>query len=335
MLQKADSLLATIRQAAGKEPESPRDLLNLEVLVWTTVRIAAALGVAMLLWWLLRVVLRRIEKSLEASHDGTRTAHIQRTRTLIGLMRSVGRVIIFMIFLFMILRAIGVDLAPLLAGAGVVGLAISFGAQSLVKDVISGMFILIENQFGVGDVIRIEGVSGSVERMSLRVVVLRDTHGVVHIVPNGQIKMVSNLTRTWARVVLAVAYKEDPDRVIEVMRDVGRELWEDDDWRPLMVDPVEVPGIESFGDSTVTIRMMAKTLPLKQWDVARELRRRLKHRFDVEKIETPTTQQRLVWDGAPQPAVAVQAGAAPDEVPQASGPPSASNADSALDDDSD
>ena len=119
--------------------------------------------------------------------------------------------------LFMVLGALGVELGPLLAGAGVVGLAVSFGAQSLVKDVISGLFMLFENQFGVGDVIRIEGVSGAVEQMTLRMVVLRDVHGVVHIVPNGQITKVSNLTRSWARVVLevGVAYKEDPDRVMD------------------------------------------------------------------------------------------------------------------------
>jgi small conductance mechanosensitive channel len=207
----------------------------------------------------------------------------------------------------MLLGAVGVDLGPLLAGAGVVGLAISFGAQSLVKDVISGLFILVENQFGVGDVVRLEGVSGAVEKMTLRVVVLRDVHGVVHIVPNGEIKKVSNLTRTWSRVVLdvAVAYKEDPDRVMQVMREVGRELGEDAQWKPLLIEPVEVPGIESFGESSVNIRIQAKTLPLKQWDVARELRRRLKHRFEAEGIEVPFPQQTVYWGaGQPLPVVA-------------------------------
>ncbi|HYH78686.1 MAG TPA: mechanosensitive ion channel domain-containing protein [Longimicrobium sp.] len=309
MLQTADSLIAVLREAAAREPSHPRDLLNPEVLIWSTLRVAGAVGVALLLWTILRLVIRRIERSLGQPQAGALTAQEQRTRTLVGLMRSVGRVIIFVIFLFMFLSAIGLDLGPLLAGAGVVGLAISFGAQSLVKDVISGLFILIENQFGVGDVVRLEGVSGAVERMTLRVVVLRDVHGVVHIVPNGEIKKVSNLTRTWARVVLdvAVAYKEDVDRVIAVMRDVGRELWEDPEWRPLLVEGVEVPGVESFNDTAVTIRVTAKTLPLKQWDVARELRRRLKRRFDAEDIETPSTQQRLVWEGGPPPPIPARA----------------------------
>lgn len=311
MLQKADTLLATFKAAAKKEPAKLSDLLHWEILVWTALRIAGAFFVAFVLWWILRMVIRRIETSLGKPQPGALTASEQRTRTLTSLLRSMGRVVIFVIFLFMLLSAIGLELGPLLAGAGVVGLAISFGAQSLVKDVISGMFILIENQFGVGDVVRIEGVSGAVERMTLRVVVLRDVHGVVHIVPNGEIKKVSNLTRTWSRAVLdvGVAYKEDVDRVIAVMRDVGRELWDDDDWRPLLVDPVEVPGIESFDESSVTIRMMAKTLPLKQWDVARELRRRLKRRFDAENIEIPYPHQKLVWDGGTPPPQALQVNA--------------------------
>ncbi|HEX6750554.1 MAG TPA: mechanosensitive ion channel domain-containing protein [Longimicrobium sp.] len=316
-LPRADSLVAAIREAARREPTRPRDLLNPEVLLGSALRIAGAVLVAFVLWWVLRLVIRRIEKSLGTPQPGALTVSEQRTRTLVGLLRSVGRVIIFVIFLFMLMSAVGLDLGPLLAGAGVVGLAISFGAQSLVKDVISGLFILIENQIAVGDVVRIEGVSGAVERMTLRVVVLRDVHGVVHIVPNGEIKKVSNLTRTWSRVVLdvGVAYKEDVDRVMEVMRSVGGELWDDDQWRPLLVEPVEVPGVESFGESSVTIRMMAKTLPLKQWDVARELRRRLKRRFDQEEIEIPFPHQKLVWDGSTPPPQTLEltAGAAGEE----------------------
>ena len=302
---QADSLLAVLREAARREPERPRDLLQPEVLLGSALRIAGAVAVAVVLWWALRMVVRRIERSLGQPQPGSLTVSEQRTRTLVGLLRSMGRVIIFVIFLFMLMSAIGLDLGPLLAGAGVVGLAISFGAQSLVKDVISGLFILIENQFAVGDVVRIEGVSGSVETMTLRVVALRDVHGVVHIVPNGQITKVSNLTRTWSRVVLdvAVAYKEDTDRVAVVMREVGAELWDDEEWKPLLVEAPEVPGVESFDSSSVTIRMTAKTLPLKQWDVARELRRRLKRRFEAEGIEVPSSHSKLVWEGTepPQP----------------------------------
>ena len=271
-------------------------------------KILGALVVAWLAYWALRLTLRRIELSLGGPTPGVVTPQEQRTRTLLSLLRSVGIVIIMVMTTFMVLGSLGVELGPLLAGAGVIGLAISFGAQSLVKDVISGLFILFENQFGVGDVIRIEGVSGAVEKMTLRVVVLRDVHGVVHIVPNGQITKVSNLTRSWARVVLdvGVAYKEDPDRVMQVLRSIGAEMHEDPAWKPLLVDPVEVPGIEAFGDSAVSIRVMAKTLPLKQWDVARELRRRIKLRFDREGIEIPFPHQTVYWEGTP-PATAAAA----------------------------
>ena len=282
---------------------------NWAVLTATGLRVLGALFVSVLAFYALKTILRRIERSLGTT-PGMVTPQEQRTRTLLSLLRSAGLVIIGVMTVFMVLGALGVQLGPLLAGAGVVGLAVSFGAQSLVKDVISGLFMLFENQFGVGDVIRIEGVSGAVEKMTLRVVVLRDVHGVVHIVPNGQITKVSNLTRSWARVVLevGVAYKEDPDRVMEVLRGVGRELYDDPQWKPLLLDPVEVPGIETFGESAVNIRVMVKTLPLKQWDVARELRRRIKLRFDREGIEIPFPHQTVQWEVAP-PAPAVVASA--------------------------
>jgi small-conductance mechanosensitive channel len=269
-------------------------------------RILAAFVVAWLAYWALILVLRRIEQALESSSSGTLTAQEQRTRTLISLLRSVGVVLIVVMFIFMTLSALGVQLGPLLAGAGVIGLAVSFGAQSLVKDVISGLFMLFENQFGVGDVIRIEGVSGAVEKMTLRVVVLRDVHGAVHIVPNGQITKVSNLTRSWSRAVLdvAVAYKEDPDHVMAVLREVGEEMYGDPEWKALLVEEVQVPGIENLTDTAVTIRVMAKTLPLKQWDVARELRKRIKQRFDRDGIEVPHATQTMYWGEGQQPGLA-------------------------------
>lgn len=284
---------------------------NWAALTATGLKILGSLFVAWLAYYALKSALKRIERSLGTS-PGVVTPQEQRTRTLLSLLRSVGLVIIAVMTLFMVLGSLGVELGPLLAGAGVVGLAVSFGAQSLVKDVISGLFMLFENQFGVGDVIRIEGVSGTVEKMTLRVVVLRDVHGVVHIVPNGQITKVSNLTRSWARVVLevGVAYKEDPDRVMDVLRDVGAEMYADPAWQPVMLEPVEVPGIEMFGESAVNIRVMVKVLPLKQWDVARELRRRIKIRFDREEIEIPFPHQTVQWEGAPPLAALAAAGGA-------------------------
>ncbi len=309
--------VATVRTADVREWS---DLFNWPALTATGLRVAGALLVAVIAYYALEAVLRRVERS--SQKDGIVTAQEQRTRTLISLLRSVGRVVIWVVTLFMVLGALGLQLGPLLAGAGVVGLAVSFGAQSLVKDVISGLFILMENQFGVGDVVRLEGVSGAVESMTLRVVVLRDVHGVVHVVPNGEIKRVSNLTRGWARVVLdvAVAYKEDPDQVMAVMLDEGRRLYDDPQWRPLILEDPQVPGIESFGESGVSIRVWIKTLPLKQWEVARELRRRLKLRFDQEGIEIPFPSQTVYWGEGQAPAeTAALAGAIARPRPAAGG----------------
>jgi small conductance mechanosensitive channel len=288
---QADSLVAVLKERVRTEWS---DVFNWPDLTVTGLRILAALAVGWLAFWALKLLLRRIERTIEPAEGGLLSVQEQRAKTLLSLVRSIGIVVIIVLMIFMVLGALGINLGPLLAGAGVIGLAVSFGAQSLVKDVISGLFILFENQYGVGDVIRLDAtVSGAVERMTLRVVVLRDVHGVVHIVPNGEIKRVSNLTRTWARAVLdvGVAYKEDADRVMEVLREVGRELQEDPEWKHYLVEGVSVPGIESFGESSVNIRVMAKTVPLKQWDVARELRRRIKRRFDEEGIEIPFPQR--------------------------------------------
>lgn len=281
------------------------DLVNGPVLVSVGLRLLVIVALAWIAFRALGLLLRRIERTIGDGDAGTITLREQRARTLVGLVRSVGVVVILVISLFMILGALGVNIGPLLAGAGVVGLAISFGSQSLVKDVISGLFFLLEDQFGVGDVIRVAGVSGRVEKLTLRIVVLRDVHGIVHVVPNGEIKQVSNLTRSFSRAVLeiGVAYKEDVDRVMDVMRQVGAEMWEEDAWRPLLTEPVEVPGIESFGESAVNIRIVATTVPLKQWEVARELRRRLKRRFDAEGIEIPFPHRTLYWGDGQGPEV--------------------------------
>lgn len=294
-LQAADSAAKAAPRIVFRRDLS--DLFNPAELSVVGGRVLAALVVGWVAYSVLKLVLRRIEASLGEPDPASISLHEQRARTLVSLVRSVGIVIITIIVLLMVLSALGVDLKPLLAGAGVIGLAISFGSQSLVKDIISGLFILFENQFGVGDVIRLDGVSGMVESMTLRVVVLRDVHGTVHVIPNGEIKRVSNLTRSWSRAVLdvGVAHREDADRVMEVMRDEGRLLWEDPLWKPLLIEPVEVPGVESVTETATNVRIMVKTLPLKQWDVARELRRRLKRRFDAEGIALPFATQTLSW----------------------------------------
>lgn len=265
------------------------ELIDLTAALRVAWQIFLVVAISWVSYRVLLLLLRRVERSVEHADGSTISLHEQRVQTLSGLLRSVGIGFIVMVAAFMVLRTAGLDIAPLLAGAGVIGLAVSFGAQSLVKDIISGLFILFENQFGVGDVVRIRDVSGRVERMTLRIVVMRDVHGVVHVVPNGEITQVSNLTRAFSRAVMEIRipYSENIDRAMSLLREVGATLWDDPEWRPLLTEEVVVPGIESFGESAVNVRVMATTLPLKQWDVARELRLRIKRRFDAEGIQMP------------------------------------------------
>lgn len=217
----------------------------------------------------------------------------QRAVTLAGIFKGVAKFVIVLVAGITMLSILGINTAPLIAGAGVAGLAISFGAQNLIRDFISGFFILLENQYKVGDVIRAAGVSGQVEDMNLRITVLRDQEGVAHFIPNGEIKVVSNLAKEWSRAVVnvGVAYKEDLDRVISVLNNVGQELSRDPMFGPGILEQSQVLGVESFGDSQVTLRILTKTRPLKQWETARELRKRIKAAFDREGIEMPFPQR--------------------------------------------
>lgn len=268
--------------------------VDLAELVRDGLKIAGVVMVAVVAHRLLRILTTRIEKAVDDGDPSTLTEREQRGRTLAQLLNSVGAAAIIVAAGLTILNVF-VPIGPLLAGVGVAGLAISFGAQSLVKDVISGFFILMENQFGVGDIIEIDGAGGVVERMTLRVVMLRDLHGTLHTIPNGSITRVSNRTRGWARSVIdvGVAYKEDVDRVIRVLRDVARQLWHDPQWRLQLMDEPAVWGVEALADSSVNIRIVANTAPGKQWDVGRELRRRIKNRFDEEHITIPFPHRTL------------------------------------------
>lgn len=284
-----------------------QEIFDTSAIVGVLWKITIVLALTWVAYRVLLLLLKRVERSVEKADATTISVHEQRVRTLSGLLRSVGIGFIVLVGLFMLLRAVGLDIGPLLAGAGVIGLAVSFGAQSLVKDIISGLFILFENQFGVGDVVRIKDVSGRVERMTLRIVVMRDLHGVVHIVPNGEITQVSNLTRAFSRAVLEIRIPldEDVDRALGVLTEVGDSLWRDPQWRPLLTEEIAVPGIEAFAESWINVRVIATTIPLKQWDVARELRLRIKRRFDAEGIRMPFPHRTLVRGRGPtQPTAA-------------------------------
>ena len=222
----------------------------------------------------------------KAQQSGTA---LKRAATLTGILRTIALTAIWMIVVIESLQLVGLDIAPILAGAGILGLAVGFGAQNLVRDLISGFFIILEDQIRLGDVAVINGTGGLVETITFRTISLRDFSGVVHIFPNGAITSLSNMTKEWSAFVLdmGVGYHEDTDRVVEVMKSVGEGLRQDEQFGPMMIEPIEVVGVESFADSAVTIRARIKTKPLEQWNIGREYRRRLKKAFDEQGIEIP------------------------------------------------
>ena len=217
-----------------------------------------------------RLLADGLVKFVQADDPSTTNEREQRAVTLAGIFKGVFRIVIVLVAGLMVLKILGIDTTPLIAGAGVAGLAISFGAQNLIRDFISGFFILLENQYRLGDVIRAAGVSGQVEDMNLRTTVLRDQEGVAHFIPNGEIKVVSNMAKEWSRAVVnvGVAYKEDLDRVVSVLNSVGQELSQDPIFGSGILEPPQVLQYENFGDSQVTLRIVTKTRPLKQWEPA-------------------------------------------------------------------
>lgn len=213
----------------------------------------------------------------------------KRADTLSGVLTTSVQVIVVLVFAFMLLSEVGINIAPILAGVGIIGLAIGFGAQSLVKDIIAGLFILVENQYRKGDVVKIADVSGLVEDINLRRTVLRDMDGIVHVVPNGEIRVASNLTKEWARVNMnvSVSYDTDLNRAISVINRVGEELAKDPQWAPSILKPPQALRVDKLGDSGIEIKIIGDTKPIKQWDVMGELRLRLKKAFDEEGIKIP------------------------------------------------
>lgn len=219
----------------------------------------------------------------------------KRTQTLGSIVRYTLNILILVIATMMIMKEVGIEIGPLLAAAGIAGLAIGFGAQSLVKDVISGFFILLEDQIRVGDVIQIAGKSGLVEKMNLKTTILRDLAGNVHYVPNGQIDVVTNMTKDFSRYVfdIGVAYREDVDEVIGVIKEVDEELRNDPEYKDDILEPIEILGLDQFADSAVVIKARTTTLPIKQWRIGREFNRRLKMKFDERNIEIPFPHMTL------------------------------------------
>ena len=242
-------------------------------------------------------------KMMERHASGTGGELEKRAATIGGLLRKTTSVLVWTIAGIMILKEGGFDIAPILAGAGVVGLAVGFGAQNLVRDVISGLFMLLENQIRVNDVAIINGTGGLVEEVNLRTTILRGLDGTVHVFPNGTIERLSNMTHEYSFYVfdIGVAYKEDTDRVVATVKEVAEQLMKEEPYADAILEPIEFLGVDSLGDSAVIIKARFKTKPIKQWLVGREMNRRIKKAFDEVGIEIPFPHQSIYFGEASKP----------------------------------
>ena len=266
------------------------------------IRIVLILAAGYVLLRTVRHLTRRVEHlGVDEEDPARRVEKEKRARTLARVLRQTASIVILAVVFMLVLGEMGVDLKPILAGAGIAGLAVGFGAQTMVKDVISGFFVLLENQFRVNDVIRSAGVEGLVEAINLRTTVLRDVHGRVHVIPNGDLGVVTNYTRNWSRALLdvGVAYKEDTDRCFAILGEVGASMERDPVFGPKLAGPFQYPGVQGLDESAVTLRVVVDTLPQERWNVLRELRRRVKKAFDEAGVEIPFPHRTLYVGEAP------------------------------------
>jgi len=277
-----------------------------QIVLGTALRVTLTL----LLGWIVLVVIRKLlartesrlkRKYVEAGEPLSESA--KRAETLLRLVRQGARLAVGATLLLIVLKELGVEIGPILAGAGIVGLAVGFGAQNLVRDILSGFFFILENQIRVGDVAVINGTGGLVEEINFRTLVLRDLEGATHIFPHGTVTTLSNKTRDWSGYVfdVGVAYKEDTDRVCDVLRGVFRELRQDPAIGPAIVEDPEIFGVDRFADSAVVIKGRIKTKPIRQWMVGREFLRRTKLAFDREGIEIPFPHRTVYVGEASKP----------------------------------
>lgn len=268
------------------------------------------LGLSWLLFRGLKYGLQRFEDHLSSKATLREDEVTLRLKTFSHLIKWLGTVAIAVFGLYMLLENFGINVAPLLAGAGIVGLAFGFGGQYLIRDVINGVFILMEGQYRINDVVKIGEFSGLVEGLNLRHTMLRDLEGRVIYIPNGEIKAVINFTKGYSQALfdIGVAYKENVDDVMAVMKDVAKGMRDDAYFGKLILDDMEMLGVDAFTDSAVILKCRMKTLPIKQWEVAREYRRRLKNTFDELKVEIPFPHRTLYW-GSNQSGISSRAAA--------------------------
>ena len=239
-----------------------------------------------------KVIDKAIRIAVVSHHYTSKDAEIKRENTLIQIFTVTFRTLLFIIAGLMILKEFGIDIAPMIAAAGIAGLALGFGGQYLIRDIITGLFIILENQYRIGDVVNFDGLGGSVEEITLRKTMLRDMNGTVHHIPHGEIKRVSNLSKDFARVNMdiGVAYDSDLEHVITVINDTGRLLADDPQWSDAFIKPIQFLRVDSFADSAIIVKALGETKVLRQWEVAGEFRKRLKKAFDQQGIVIPFPQ---------------------------------------------
>ncbi len=240
-----------------------------------------------------RIITRTIRASVKADEFTSPEAEKKREDTLIRIFNGAINILIIIVAIMMIIQEVGIEVGPLLAGAGIVGLAVGFGGQYLIRDIITGTFLMLENQYRIGDVVNIEGLSGAVQDISLRKTTLRDLNGTVHHIPHGSITKISNLSKDFARVNLdmGVAYSTNLEHLIEVINRTGNELAADPAFMDAIISPPQFLRVNEFADSAIMVKILGDTKPLRQWEVTGELRKRLKIAFDREGIEIPFPQR--------------------------------------------
>ena len=266
----------------------------------TSILIILLVGVG--LWFALQKFLPPLVRRTMARHrqKESKEAIKKRTDTILSVFTGVGRILIVLVVVFMILSELGIDITPILAGFGIAGIAVGFGAQYLVRDLVAGVFILLENQYRVGDVVKVADIWGLVEEINLRKTVLRDLDGAVHHVPNGEIRVASNYTRKFSRINLniSVAYDTDLDHAISVINRVGQELAADEKWGKVIINAPYALRVDNLGDSGIEIKILGDVKPIEQWAVMGELRLRLKKAFDAENIEIPWPHTKVYFGNA-------------------------------------
>ena len=298
--QKAEQAQEQFRSAQAKMASvagARQDVNTKKGLLQVVTRSLVVVIVGLVMLLLLKMGIRKFEQIFTEKDVIRESESTLQIKTVAKLFRWLGTIVILLTIVYVVAQNHGFNVAPLIAGAGIAGLAFGFGGQYLIRDIINGLFILIEGQYRINDVIKIGQHGGLVEDINLRITTLRDLEGRVIIIPNGEIKEVVNFTKGYAQALLdiGVAYKENVDYVMEVIKEIGKGLRQDDYFGKLILGDVEMLGVDDFADSQVTIKFRMKTLPIKQWEIMREFRRRIKNKFDELGIEIPFPHTTVYW----------------------------------------